>query len=312
MPRRRITFRQLETFAAVARLGGFSRAAEALHLTQPAVSIQLRQLADTVGLPLFDQAGRELRLTAAGEELLATVRSLDDVWSRFESAIDELQGLRRGRLRVALVSTAKYFVPRMVGAFCRRYPQVSIELEIANRARIVERLRNNEDDLYVMSYPPDDLDIVVHPFLDNELVALAPRDHWAAARPVSLRELAGEPFLLKEPGSGSRHAIDAFAAAEGVPLQVRLSLASNEALLELAGTGMGIAVLSRHALGNRLEAEGLCVLDVAGFPLHQPWNLVHLRSKILSRPARAFLDELRQASAVPGPDAGPPPPEPPR
>ena len=165
--------------------------------------------------------------------------------------------------------------------------------------RIVERLRNNEDDLYVMSYPPDDLDIVVHPFLDNELVVLAPRDHWAAGRPVTLAELAGEPFLLKEPGSGSRHAVDAFAAAAGVQLRVRLSLASNEALLELAGTGMGLTVLSRHALGERLEAEGLCVLDVAGFPLHRPWNVVHLRSKVLSLPARAFLDELRQASALP-------------
>ena len=297
--RRRITFRQLETFAAVARLGSFSRAAEAMHLTQPAVSIQLRQLADTVGMPLFDQTGRELRLTAAGDELLATVRNLDDVWNRFDSAIDELRGLRRGKLRVALVTTAKYFVPRMLGAFCRRYPDVTIELEIANRAKIVERLRRNEDDLYVMSYPPDDLDIVVHPFLDNELVVLAPRDHWAAGRPVTLAELAGEPFLLKEPGSGSRHAVDAFAAAAGVQLRVRLSLASNEALLELAGTGMGLTVLSRHALGERLEAEGLCVLDVAGFPLHRPWNVVHLRNKVLSLPARAFLDELRQAPALP-------------
>ncbi|MBL8454233.1 MAG: LysR family transcriptional regulator, partial [Zoogloea sp.] len=163
MSRRRITLRQLESFAAVARLGSFSRAAEALHLTQPAVSIQIRQLAETVGMPLFDQAGRTLRLTAAGDELLATTRRLDDVWNRFESAIDALRGLKRGKLRVALVTTAKYFLPRMLGAFCKRYPDISIELEIANRDRVVERLRNNEDDLYVMSYPPDDLDIVVHP-----------------------------------------------------------------------------------------------------------------------------------------------------
>jgi len=299
MSRRRITLRQLETFAAVARLGSFSRAAEALHLTQPAVSIQIRQLAETVGMPLFDQAGRALRLTAAGDELLATTRRLDDVWNRFESAIDELRGLKRGKLRVALVTTAKYFLPRMLGAFCKRYPDISIELEIANRDRVVERLRNNEDDLYVMSYPPDDLDIVVHPFLDNEMVVLAPRGHWAAERQVSLAELGNEPFLLREPGSGSRRAIDDFARQSGVKLRVRLALGSNEALLELAGTGMGLAVISRHALGERLDGEGLVILDVAGFPLHRPWNLVHLRQKILPVPARAFLDEMLASSASP-------------
>lgn len=296
MSRRRITLRQLETFATVARLGSFSRAAEALHLTQPAVSIQVRQLTDTVGMPLFDQAGRSLRLTPAGEELLATTRSLDDVWNGFESAIDALRGLKRGTLRVALVTTAKYFLPRMLGAFCKRYPDISIELEIANRDRVVERLRHNEDDLYVMSYPPEDLDIVVHPFLDNEMVILAPRGHWAAERRVSLTELAGEPFLLREPGSGSRRAIDDFARQAGVALRVRLALGSNEALLELAGTGMGLAVISRHALGDRLEGEGLVILDVDGFPLHRPWNLVHLRNKILPVPARAFLDEMLAAS----------------
>lgn len=297
MSRRRITLRQLESFAAVARLGSFSRAAEALHLTQPAVSIQVRQLAETVGMPLFDQAGRTLRLTAAGEELLATTRSLDDVWNRFESAIDALRGLKRGKLRVALVTTAKYFLPRMLGAFCKRYPDISIELEIANRDRVVERLRNNEDDLYVMSYPPDDLDIVVHPFLDNEMVVLAPRGHWAAGRRVSLAELGEEPFLLREPGSGSRRAIDDFARQAGVRLRVRLALGSNEALLELAGTGMGLAVISRHALGERLDGEGLVILDVEGFPLHRPWNLVHLRQKLLPVPARAFLDEMLASSS---------------
>lgn len=302
MSRRRITLRQLETFAAVARLGSFSRAAEALHLTQPAVSIQIRQLAETVGMPLFDQAGRTLRLTAAGDELLASTRRLDDVWNRFESAIDELRGLKRGKLRVALVTTAKYFLPRMLGAFCKRYPDISIELEIANRDRVVERLRNNEDDLYVMSYPPDDLDIVVHPFLDNEMVVLAPLGHWAAERRVSLAELGNEPFLLREPGSGSRRAIDDFARQAGVKLRVRLALGSNEALLELAGTGMGLAVISRHALGERLDGEGLVILDVEGFPLHRPWNLVHLRQKLLPVPARAFLDEMLASSsgALPG------------
>lgn len=294
MPRRRITFRQLETFAAVARLGSFTRAAEALHLTQPAVSIQIRQIADTIGLPLFEQIGREIVLTAAGDELLATVRTLDDVWNRFESAIDALKGMKRGRLRVALVTTAKYFLPRMLGAFCQRYPEIDIELEIANREKIVERLRCNQDDLYIMSYPPDDLDIVTHPFLDNEHVVIAPATHWAVGQTVTLAALAAEPFLLRELGSGSRHAIDQHTATSGIQLKVRLSLASNEAIRELVASGMGLAVLSRHALGDKLAAEGLAVLEVAGFPLKWPWSVVYLRSKLLSLPAQSFLAALLQ------------------
>ena len=292
MPRRRITFRQLETFAAVAKQNSFTKAAEALHLTQPAVSIQVRQITDTVGLPLFEQSGRDLALTPAGEELLKTVRSLDDVWNRFESAIDELKGMKRGKLRVALVTTAKYFLPRMLGAFCKRYPEIDIELEIANREKIVERLRNNQDDLYVMSYPPSDLDIVQRPFLDNEYVVIAPAGHWAVGRAVSLSALAGEPFILREQGSGSRHVIEQHMRNSNLQLRVRLGLASNEAIRDLVASGMGLSVLSRHALGKDPERDGLAVLNVEGFPLKQAWNVVHLRSKVLSIPAQAFLDDL--------------------
>ena len=292
MPRRRITFRQLETFATVARLQSFTKAAEALHLTQPAVSIQIRQLVETIGLPLFEQTGREIALTAAGDELLSTTRNLDDAWNRFESSIDALKGMKRGKLRVALVTTAKYFLPRMLGAFCQRYPDIDIELEIANREKIVERLRSNQDDLYVMSYPPGDLDIVSHTFLDNEYVVLAPATHWAAGQPVTLQALAGEPFLLRETGSGSRHVVDQYMQQCGVPLKVRLSLASNEAIRALVASGMGLTILSRHALGEHPAQEGLAILTVEGFPLIQPWSVVHLRSKVLSLPAQAFLYDL--------------------
>lgn len=292
MPRRRITFRQLETFAAVARLNSFTKAADFLHLTQPAVSIQIKQIVDTIGLPLFEQSGRDIALTVAGEELLKTVRSLDDVWNRFESAIDELKGMKRGKLRVALVTTAKYFLPRMLGAFCQRYPDIDIELEIANREKIVERLRNNQDDLYVMSYPPEDLDIVRLPFLDNEYVVIAPAGHWAAGKPVGMAALAGEPFILREQGSGSRHVVDQVMRERDILLKVRLSLASNEAIRDLVASGMGLSILSRHALGHHPERDGLVILDVEGFPLKQAWNVVHLSGKILSLPAQAFLDDL--------------------
>ena len=298
MPRRRITFRQLETFGEVARLQSFTRAAEALHLTQPAVSIQIRQIAETIGLPLFEQNGRDIALTAAGEELLATVRDLDDVWNRFESAIEDLKGFKRGRLRVALVTTAKHFLPRMLGNFYRRYPDIDIELEIGNRQKIVERLFDNQDDLYVMSYPPEHLDIVSYPFLDNEYVVLAPTAHWAVGRPVTLEELAAEPFLLREDGSGSRHVVDEHLRESGILLKVRLSLASNEAIRELVASGMGLTVLSRQALGVQPEQDGLACLDVAGFPLKRKWSVVHLRTKILSLPAKAFLDDLLRSGVA--------------
>lgn len=300
MPRSRITFRQLETFSTVARLSSFSKAAEALHLTQPAVSIQIRHITDSIGLPVFVQNGRDIALTHAGEELLTTVRSLNDVWSRFETAIDDLKGLKRGKLRVALVTTAKYFLPRMLGRFYQHYPDIEIELEIANRQKIVERLRANQDDLYVMSYPPDDLDITSHLFLDNEFVVLAPVGHWACGRQRRLQDLVGEPFILREVGSGSRHVIDEHLRAMGLRLDVRLSLSSNEAIRALVASGMGLSVLSRHALGevhgevhgNALGQQGLAEIEVKGFPLKQPWNVVYLANKTLSLPAQRFLDEL--------------------
>jgi DNA-binding transcriptional LysR family regulator len=300
MPRRRITFRQIETFAAVAHAGSFTRAAETLHLTQPAVSIQIRQIADAVGLPLFESNGRGIALTAAGEELLATTRRLDDVWNGFEAAIADLKGLRRGKLRVALVTTAKYFLPRMLGTFCRRYPDIDIALEIANREQIIERMRNNQDDLYIMSYPPEDLDVVTQPFLTNEHVVIAALGHPAVGQRMALAALSEEPFLLRESGSGSRNAIDRHLATLGLRLNVRLSLASNEAIRDLVASGMGLAVLSRHALGSDPARDGIAILDIEGFPLVHAWSVVHLRSKLLSLPARAFRDELLQVAG----DAG--------
>jgi DNA-binding transcriptional LysR family regulator len=248
---------------------------------------------------LFEPSGREVVLTAAGEELLKTVRELDDVWARFESAIDELKGLKRGRLRVALVPTAKYFLPRMLGDFSRRYPEVSIELEIADRERIVSRMRGNQDDLYIMVYPPEDLEVVSYPFLDNELVVIAPVDHWAAAQQIEFGALLGERFILREVGSGSRRTIDAHLLLIGEKLDVKLAVSSNEAIRELVASGMGLAVLSRHALPANPASDGLCILDVQGFPLRKPWRAVHLKSKLLSLPARAFLDELLASRSSP-------------
>jgi DNA-binding transcriptional LysR family regulator len=302
MPRRRITFRQLETFAAVVRHRSFSKAAEALHLTQPAVSLQIRQIVDLLDLPLFEQRGRELALTEAGEEMLKTSSALDDVWTSFEAAIADLKGLKRGRLRVALVTTAKYFLPRMLGDFCRRYPEILVELEVADREHVLARMRTNTDDLYIMLYPPEDLEVTTHPLLDNELVVIAPEDHWAAGRQIELAALSSERFILREPGSGSRRTVDRHLARVGVKLDIKLTVSSNEAIRELVASGVGLAVLSRQALLADPAQQGLCILEVAGFPLRQPWLVVHLRSKLLSLPAKAFLTELQQWVAAQPPD----------
>ncbi len=296
MNRRHITQRQLETFAMVASLGSFSRAAATLHLTQPAVSIQIKQLSESIGMPLFEHIGRDIGLTAAGEELLTTVRSLDDEWSRLESAIGALQGLHSGRLRVALVTTAKYFLPRMLGTFCRHYPEIDVRLEITNRAGVVSRMRGNEDDLYIMSFPPSDMDIVVRPFLNNPLVVVAPLGHPRCGQPCTLDDLADASFVLREPGSGTRAAIDRHLQKLEKSLPVRLTVASNEAIRDLVASGIGLSVLSRHALAANPADDGICILDVEHFPIQQPWSIVHLKGKVLSLPTQAFIGELVQTA----------------
>ena len=231
-------------------------------------------------------------MTAAGEELLLTVRDFDDAWNRLESATDDLKSFKRGKLRVGLVTTAKRFLPRMLADLFWHYPDIDIQLEITNRQKIVERLLGNQDDLGVMSYPPTNLDIVSQPFLDNEYVVLAPAVHWAAGKALRLQELPTEHFLLREERSGSRHVIDQHMRDTGIQWKVRLLPASNEAIRELVASDIGLTVLSRQALGDRPGRDGLAILDVAGFPLRRQWSVVHLRGKILSLPAKAFLDDL--------------------
>lgn len=291
------TLRQLQLFAALAEHGSITAAARACHVTQPTVSAQIADLADSVGLPLYEVIGRRLHLTAAGEALLATVRAMTDEWSSFGQRIDAMKGVTRGRLRVALVSTAKYFVPRMLGSFCARHPDIDIALEIANRDGVIRRMRDNRDDLYVMSQPPDDLDLQLHPFLPNPLVVIASTKHpLAKRRSIPLPQLADERFILREPGSGTRLACDAhFARARFVP-RVRLEIGSNEAIRQLVAAGLGIAVVSRHALKGGGARLPLTELSITDFPLRSNWSILYPRGKQLSPIAAAFLAHLQHAA----------------
>ena len=293
-PPMRLTLHQLRLFAAVAQEGSISRAAERLCLTQPTLSAQLRQLADQVGLPLYEVIGRRLHLTEAGEVLLASADEVAGILERLEEEIAARRGLTQGRLKLAVVSTAEYFMPRLLGEFRQRHPRVEVALAVQNRAALIERLKDNADDLYVMSSPPEQPPVRRQPFLANPLVALAPRAHPWVGRRLTLADLAEEEFIQREAGSGTRLAVDSFLAERGVRLDARLELGSNEAIKQAVAGRLGLAILSRHALGPRPDESGVAVLDVAELPIPSRWHVVYPEGKQLSPLARAFLDFLNE------------------
>lgn len=288
-----ITFRQLRLFLALADTGSVSAAARALHVTQPTASMQLREVSESVGLPLYEVVARKVYLTEAGRQLAQTARAIVDEWENFGQAVNAMQGLTRGRLRVAVVSTAKYFVPRLLGSFCDRHPGIDISLEVLNRDGVVQRLRENRDDLYVMSMPPPDVDLEDQTFLDNPLVMIAPADHrLASRRRLPLQAVAGERLILRERGSGTRLATDRFLAAQAFEPQAWLELGSNEAIKEAVAGHLGVAVISRHALKPADLARDLCLLPVTGLPIRSQWHVVHPRAKQLSPIAKVFRAHL--------------------
>ncbi len=303
---RRSTLRQLEVFEAIARLGSFTRAAEELFLTQPTVSMQIKKLADAVGMPLFEQVGKKIYLTGAGRALHAFTRELLDHFARFEMTLTDMKGLKRGTLRLAVVTTAEYFAPRLLGPFCLQYPGIDVSLKVSNRERVLERLADNQDDLYVLGQPPEGLDVVATPFLGNPLVVLAPANHpLAGKKKVPLGRLADEPFLMRESGSGTRAAAERLFREHGLEMKVRMELGSNEAIKQAIVGGLGVSVLSRHSLALRAPVGELVILDVVGFPIERQWYVVYPAGKQLSIVARAFLDYLKRAPAFAGiPAAG--------
>jgi len=294
---RRITPQQLRAFEAVARLGSVTRAAQELHVTQPTVSVQLRELARAVGEPLFETVGRRIRLTQVGEILQHTTGDIEDCWLRFESHLAEIRGLVRGRLRIASVTTAEYFVPDLVGPFAREHPGVEIDLSVENRDRVVERLYRGDDDLAVMMLPPADLPLESAPILDNPLVVIAPAAHALAGRKLRLPQLAGERWLMREPGSGTRLVAEQHFAEAGFTPRIAMSLGSNEAIKHAVAAGLGVAVISRlvvesSAPAQRMGGVGLVVLDVARFPIRRRWSVVWRKDRLRTLAARRFVEYL--------------------
>jgi DNA-binding transcriptional LysR family regulator len=287
------TLHQLQIFEAIAQYGSFTRAAEELFLTQPTVSQQMKQLTKAIGVPLYEQIGKRIYLTDAGKAVLEVGRDISQRFNDLEMTLADIKGLKQGNLKLAAITTAKYFVPRILGTFRQRYPGINISLQIANRQQILDRLSDNLDDLYFIGQPPEDLEINLRHFLDNPLVVIAPRNHpLAQEKLISLERLIEEPLIMRESGSGTRMAVESFFAENRLKMRVEMEIGSNEAIKQAIVGGLGLSILSRHSLALEGPQGPLVVLDVEGFPIQKHWYVIYPRSKQLSIVAQTFLDYL--------------------
>lgn len=287
------TFRQLRLFLALVETGSVSAAAKKMHVTQPTASMQLKEISASVGLPLYEVVGKKVFLTEVGESLAATAREITQSLASFEQLVSATQGIAKGQLRVAVVSTAKYFMPRLIGSFCKRHPLIDVSLEILNRDGVLGRLRQNTDDLYIMSMPPDDLHLTDEVLMPNPIVVIAASsDPLAKQKNISFNDLSRHRFIMRESGSGTRMAADQYFRKKKFRPDIRLELGSNEAVKESVAGGLGVGVISQYALHGHQREHGVRVIDVDGFPLKSSWHLVHLAAKNLSPIALAFKEHI--------------------
>lgn len=287
---RNVTLRQLRVFAAVAQQKSFTRAARELHLTQPAVSQQLKLLEAEVGLPLFEHVGRTIHLTAAGEALLHYATQVNEVLRAASESFAEMRGLKRGVLKLGAVSTAKYFTPSLLSAFTVEYPQVSIKFAVGNREEVIKQLADNETDLVIMGRPPRELVTTAEPFARHPLVIIAAPDHplARATRKIPLKRLESENFVIREPGSGTRASMEHVFRERGVEFRASMEVSSNETIKQAVMAGMGLSFISKHTVSLELAAGKLVTLNVSGLPLVRDWYVIHLRDKRLSPITVAF------------------------
>lgn len=288
------TLHQLQILEAIARHHSFTRAAEELKLTQPTVSQQMKQLTKLIGMPLVEQLGKRLYLTEVGRDVLAASYAITDRLRQLENTLNDLKGLEKGSLSLATTTTAKYFVPRLLGSFQQRHPAINVQLNITNQAQVLERLARNEDDLYFTGRPPQDFDVELRPVLPNPLVVVAASHHPLAqeTKPISLKRMAEEPFILREVGSGTRAIVEQFFSENRLDLNVVMEMNSNEAIKQGIIGGLGISVLSIHTLSLAVVGSPLTCLNVEGFPLQRRWYAVYPKGKQMSIAAQIFLNFL--------------------
>lgn len=299
-----VSLRQLRVFEAVARQLSYTRAAEELHLSQPAVSMQVRQLEDEVGLPLFEKLGKIISLTEAGRELYHYSRSIHRSLQEMEEVMASLKGVSRGRLTLAVASTVNYFAPRLLAIFHQRYPGISLKLDVTNREQLLRLLEANSVDMVLMGQPPDAVDVESEAFMENPLVVIAPPDHALAGDGlIPFARVAQEVFVMREPGSGTRQAMERFFTEQGVPMRHGMQMTRNEAIKQAVRAGLGLSVVSLHTIELELATGKLVMLNVEGFPLERQWHLVYRRAKRLSPAAKAFRTFVLEDARV---YAGPP------
>jgi LysR family transcriptional regulator, low CO2-responsive transcriptional regulator len=301
-----VTLRQLQVFESVARHLSHSKAAAELYLSQPAVSMQVKQTEQTLGLPLFEQVGKKLYLTDAGRELLRYSRNILQQLEEMEGVFGEMKGLSRGHLDIAVVSSANYFMPQLLARFFQQHPGIQASLHVANRDAVISRLDENRADLAIMGQPPEGAEMQAEPFLQNPLVVIAPPSHpLAAQRHIQPAQLAQETFLLREPGSGTRGVVERFFAGYRIRLPSSMEMDTNEAIKQSVQAGMGLSIISRHSIELELETGRLAVLDAEHFPIVRHWYLVHRKKKRLSGAAQAFkqflLDEAEKLTSPASP-----------
>lgn len=286
---RRYTLRQLDTFLEVARQLSVSRAAELLHVTQPAVSMQVRQLEEIVGMPLYEQAGRKIRLTDAGRDFEAYAIGAVAQLKQLEDAMAQRRGLKKGRITLAMVSTAKYFVPMLLVKFRKRFPDIEVSLQIHNRENIMQLLTRNEIDLVIMGRAPDDIDCVATAFATNPLGVIGSPEHpLSRRRAAPLSILDGQDFVVREIGSGTRQAMERLFSINAIEPRIVMEMPSNETIKQAVMAGMGLSFLSLRTIRHELAGGHLVLLDLAGLPVVRHWHITHMSSKRLSPAAKEF------------------------
>lgn len=288
-----ITLRQFRIFEAVARNLSITKAAKELHLSQPAVSMQVKQMEEQVGLPLYEQIGRQIYLTEAGNEIFHYSRTIGQVLKEASAVIDELKGTNRGKLSISVASTANYFIPALLGVFHNRFPDVTVTLDVTNKENLMKQLTDNEVDMVVMGRPPEDIDLEAGIMMENPLVIIAPPTHpLAKDKKIPLKRLESEVFLTRERGSGTRTAIENFFREHDVKLTTGMEVANSEAIKQSVQAKLGLGLISRNTLDMELALNRLVILDVVGFPIKRHWYVMHRKGKRLSPIAQEFKDFL--------------------
>lgn len=300
---RRLTLRQFRVFEAVARHLSFSRAAEELHLSQPAVSMQVRGIETILGMRLTEQLGKKIFLTEAGREVLHASRAITARLDDLQANLAQLRSIDSGQLNLAATSTVNAVATDILARFRGRHPGVSLHLDVSNRAAVLDQLVGNRIDLAIMGQVPDGLGLEAIRFMDNPLVAIAPPDHPLASKSrISVGELAAESFLVREAGSGTRGAMERFFAARGLEIRSSMEMSSNEAIKQAVQAGLGLGILSLQTLEMELALKRLAVLKVEGFPILRHWYIVHRANKRLSPVALAFKGFVLGSTADAAPD----------